>query len=410
VSQSPHVLVAGGGLGGLALAQGLVKEGISVEVVERDADLNRRQGYYLTINGLGGEALRRLLPPDLFELYLDTSRRPYSRQQSIVVDDQLRELGSRPSMGPPNTGERRHTGVHRRTLRQILAGRLDDVVTYGVSAVGYDEDEDGVTVHLSDGSTRRGDLLVAADGIRSRIRDKKLPKTRVASTAIKGIDLFGRTPYTPDLLAVIPDALHDGVLIATDGRGSRCLMASFRPRRPVAEAAAELAPDIRVDPVEDYMMVSCSVPPGTVVPPPAEWTPQTGVDIRAAMSETVSAWHPAVRAIVAGLDPGSVFSISFSYLEPMESWPSSRVTVLGDAAHGMLPTLGMGANMAIFDARVLLERLVEVRDGGAPLTEAVGAYEAEMRAEAYPVLRLTVDHDNVFGGGALARADAATTH
>ena len=121
-TRSLHVLIAGGGLAGLALAQGLLKSGHTVEVFERDADLNRKQGYYLHFNAIGGEALRRVLPDDLFELYLETSRESYDRPESIVLDAQLNELSSRPHMGPPNTGPRAHTGVHRRTLRQVLAG------------------------------------------------------------------------------------------------------------------------------------------------------------------------------------------------------------------------------------------------------------------------------------------------
>ena len=96
-----HVLVAGGGLAGLATAQGLLKSGHTVEVFERDADLNRKQGYYLHINNLGGEALRRCLPQDLFDLYLDTSRESYDRIESIVLSSQLEELSSRASLHQP---------------------------------------------------------------------------------------------------------------------------------------------------------------------------------------------------------------------------------------------------------------------------------------------------------------------
>jgi len=123
-TRSLHVLIAGGGLAGLALAQGLLKSGHTVEVFERDADLNRKQGYYLHFNAIGGEALRRVLPADLFELYLDTSRESYDRAVSIVLDPGFNEITSNPHMGPPNVGPRNHTGVHRRTLRQILSGRL----------------------------------------------------------------------------------------------------------------------------------------------------------------------------------------------------------------------------------------------------------------------------------------------
>src|SRR3954463_9465141 len=119
-SRPLHVLVAGGGLSGLAVAQGLVKNGHTVEVFERDRDLNRKQGYYLHMNAFGGEALRAVLPDDLFALYQATSRITYDRQESIVLNDQFHELSSQPHLGPPNDGDPPHTGVHRRTLRQIL--------------------------------------------------------------------------------------------------------------------------------------------------------------------------------------------------------------------------------------------------------------------------------------------------
>lgn len=398
-----RILIAGGGLGGLALAQGLLADGHEVEVFERDDDAYRRQGYYLTMNGDGGEALRRLLPPDLFELYVGTSRRPYPTQASIVRDRELNLLGARPSMGPPNLGERRHTGVDRRTLRGILGSRIQDHIRWGVSAERYDEDADGVTLHLGDGTSARGDLLVIANGIRSALRDQKLPSTRVVSTAIKGIDLYARAPYTPELLAQIPEELHDSMLIVVDGRGNRCLLGSFRPRNPIAETGASVA-GAELEEVRDYMMVSCSVLPETVIPPADEWTAQTRTDIKNSMRAVVADWHPAVSAIVGAIDPESIFSIAFSYLEPMDDWPATRVTALGDAAHGMLPTLGMGANSAIRDAAVLADRIRDIAQG-REIGAAIGEYEREMRRFAYPLIPLTVDHDNVFGGGALTRSE-----
>src|SRR5262245_53838122 len=109
VTRPLHVLIAGGGLSGLAVAHGLLRDGHTVEVFERDPDLNRKQGYYLHMNPFGGEALRALLPADLFELYLETSRTTYERMQSIVLNDQFEELSSQPHLGPPNPGPRPHT-------------------------------------------------------------------------------------------------------------------------------------------------------------------------------------------------------------------------------------------------------------------------------------------------------------
>lgn len=105
------------------------------------------------------------------------------------------------------------------------------------------------------------------------------------------------------------------------------------------------------------------------------------------------------------MEPDSIFMIPFGFLEPLESWEPSRVTIVGDAAHGMLPTLGMGANLSLNDAALLVEQLDRYGRGEVELLEAVGRYEAQMRETAYPILRLTLDHDKNFGGGALAEAE-----
>jgi salicylate hydroxylase len=406
--ESMHVLIAGGGLGGLALAQGLVKDGHTVEVFERDTGVGKRQGYYLTMNGDGGESLRRVLPEDLYGLYLATSRQPFPTQASIVRNPQLEFLGSQPSLGRRNLGPRRHTGVDRRTLRSILGARIGEAIRWGVRAESYSEDADGVELYLSDGSTARGDVLVIANGIKSALRDQRLPETQVVSTEIRGIDLYARAPLTEELLAQIPDELHDNIVMIVDGRGNRCLMGSFRPRHPIAEAGAEVA-GVDLDPVGGYMMVSASVPDGTPIPHYSEWTGQTGADIKAAMAVTVADWHPAVRATVDGIDPDSVFPISFSYLHPQPDWEPSRVTVLGDAAHGMLPTKGMGANATFYDAAFLCDRLADAAAGRKDVPEAIGEYEAEMRSFAYPIIAMAADHDNQFGGGAIVRAEAEAT-
>jgi 2-polyprenyl-6-methoxyphenol hydroxylase-like FAD-dependent oxidoreductase len=403
---SLHVLIAGAGLSGLALAQGLLKVGHTVDVYERDADLTRKQGYYLHFNAIGGEALRRVLPADLFELYVATSRKSYDRAESIVLNSQLEELSSRPHMGPPNVGPRAHTGVHRRTLRQVLSGRLGERLHIGSPVASYTQDADGVTVTLVDGSTARGDVLVGADGIRSAVRSVLLPEVPVIPTGIKGIGVYGRTPLTPELDALMPDILNQGVLMAVDQSGSRLLIATFRPRQLGSEAAAEIAPDLAVDDEAAYVMISCSVTPGTDVPPAANWTTDTPRLLQESMLAAIEGWHPAARALVAGLDPDSIFAIPFGFLEPAENWEPSRVTVIGDAAHGMLPTLGMGANLALNDAALLTDQLERVARGQADLLEAIGAYEAHMRETSYPILRMTLDHDKNFGGGALAEATA----
>jgi 2-polyprenyl-6-methoxyphenol hydroxylase-like FAD-dependent oxidoreductase len=81
------------------------------------------------------------------------------------------------------------------------------------------------------------------------------------------------------------------------------------------------------------------------------------------------------------------------------------VTLLGDAIHAMLPTLGQGANMALRVAGVLAGELA----GGGDVVTAIGRYEQEMRERVYPIMALAADHDRSFGGGALARAREETS-
>jgi 2-polyprenyl-6-methoxyphenol hydroxylase-like FAD-dependent oxidoreductase len=401
------VLVAGGGLSGLAVAQGLVKNGHTVQVFERDRDLNRKQGYYLHMNAFGGEALRAVLPDDLFALYQATSRITYDRQESVVLHDHFGELSSQPHFGPPNTGEVPHTGVHRRTLRQILSARLGDALRTGAAVTGYTEEADGVTVTLADGRTARGDVLVGADGIRSAVRARRLPEVPVIPTGVQGIGVYGRVPLTPELREIVPATLMDGVVIAVDRAGSRMLVGVFDPRQPVHEAPRQIAPDVTLDPVGPYMMVSCSVAPGTDVPPSAEWTAETPVTLRDSMRRAVAAWHPAAAEIVSRMELDSIFMIPFGFIMPAESWTPSRVTLVGDAAHAMLPTLGMGANLALRDAEHLVAQLARAGRGEAGLLTAIGEYEQDMRAVAYPFHAMTLDHDKNFGGGALAKSSDA---
>src|SRR4051794_41057271 len=266
-----HVLIAGGGLSGLCLAQGLRKAGHTAEVFERDPDQRRRTGYMLHMNAFGGGGLRTCLPDDLYELYLETSRETPQRREPSVLASQLTERSPQPPLGPPNAAPRPHPGVHRRTLRQILLARLGDAVHLASPAARYEEDADGVTLHLAGGGTARGDVLVGADGIRSAVRAQRLPAATVIEATVDGIGVFGRSPLTPD----VPPLLRQGVIIVTDLRGNRLLLGSFQPRRPIAQAAAGIAPDVELEPVEPYTMVSCSLMPGTVVPPAREWTADT---------------------------------------------------------------------------------------------------------------------------------------
>jgi 2-polyprenyl-6-methoxyphenol hydroxylase-like FAD-dependent oxidoreductase len=142
-----------------------------------------------------------------------------------------------------------------------------------------------------------------------------------------------------------------------------------------------------------------------VIPAAAEWTAGTPAMLRDAMLAAIEGWHPTARALVAGVDLDSIFVIPFGFLSPAPPWEPSRVTLIGDAAHAMLPSLGLGANLALRDAAHLLDQLSSAARGEAGLVAAIGTYEQEMRDYVYPFMRMTMDHDRQFGGGALTERE-----
>ncbi len=400
----PHVLIAGGGLSGLCLAQGLVSAGVSCAVYERDTDLRRRTGYRITVNADGGNALEQCLPADLYELYLQCSRNTPPRRVSVVINDQCEELSTAPHLGPPNDGPRPHTAIDRLTLRQILSARLEDVIHVGAAATGWERHGDRVALHLADGSTAEGDVLVGADGVNSVVRRELLPEAEVIDTGVRGLGIFMRTPLTPDIHDALPPILLDGFVIAADRRGVTIAMGGMDPRRPTDEAAAELAPDVTLDPVEPYMMLSGALVPGTPIPPPGEWTQDTPGQMHEQMIAAVAGWHPALRGLVERIDRKTMFATHFKRLEPTPAWEPSNVTVMGDAIHAMLPTFGMGGNTSLRDAAILADALAGVQRGERELPEAIGVYEAAMREYVYPIMQMSADHDR-FGGGGLRREE-----
>jgi salicylate hydroxylase len=397
-----HVLIAGGGLSGLCLAQGLTRAGISCAVYERDPDLARRVGYRITMNGDGGDALERCLTPDLYELYLQCSRSTPPRRVSVVIDDQCNERTTAPHLGPPNDGERPHTAIDRRTLRQILAARLGERVHRGVAVLDWEREGERVVLRLSDGSQAEGDVLVGADGVASAVRSRLLPEVEIVDTGVRGLGVFARTPLTPEIHDALPSILLDGFVIASDAEGVTLALGAMDPREAPERAAARLTPDLTLDPVEPYMMLSGGVRPGTVIPAPGEWGPETPAEVHAQMCDAVSGWHPALRGLVERIDRDTLFSAHFKRLDPTPAWESSNVTVIGDAIHAMLPTFGMGGNTSLRDSALLSTGLTHAAAGEVSVSEAVADYEAAMREYVYPIMEMSADHDR-FGGGGLRR-------
>ncbi|MEV7595856.1 NAD(P)-binding protein [Kitasatospora sp. NPDC089797] len=124
-----RVLVAGGGIGGLCLAQGLVRAGIDVRVFEREEGAESRyQGFRIGLDGPGLAALRECLPPRLHGL-LTAVTGPLAGERR-VVDEQLAEVRR---LGRTDGG----TAADRHVLRQLLLAGLAGRVEFGQVVVGY---------------------------------------------------------------------------------------------------------------------------------------------------------------------------------------------------------------------------------------------------------------------------------
>src|SRR3954454_11543824 len=295
-AMSFHVLIAGGGIGGLCLAHALRQAGISCAVYEAGPGIGRA-GYRLHMNALGGAALQECLPANLFELYLQTSRRTPRREMYVRLDRYGRELGARPHIGPPNDPVRPHTAVNRRTLRQILSVGLEDVLEFGRPVAGFEADDDGVRLLFEDGSSVTGDVLVAADGIHSVVRQHLLPEVRILDPGMRG--MCSTAPLTEDLAAVLPDGVFDGFTTIDNLDGTIFAVGVYDPRRPIAEAVAELAPGAAVDDVAPYVMVTHGngiAAPHRIALPDFDARPPE--DLHTVMRRAIAGAHPGLVELV----------------------------------------------------------------------------------------------------------------
>ncbi|WP_031073226.1 FAD-dependent oxidoreductase [Streptomyces sp. NRRL WC-3742] len=347
-----RVLVIGAGLAGPCLAHGLLRHGHDVRVLERDAAVDARaQGYRIHINADGDAALRRWLPPADYEQARATSC--LTTRGVAFAGPDLREF--REIEVPP---EASGLTVDRLTLRRIMLRGLTGSVRFGAAFSRYDLLDDGtVRVHLADGSTAEGDLLVATDGANSGVRRQLLPDFPVTVRDTRLI--YGRTPLTAHVRALTPEPALGGFLGIVGPAGRQLALSAQQFRRSPAEFGLPEA--------EDYVMWSVA----------GDFGPEL-LDLGAAeqlnlAADSIADWHPSLSALVRLGDLRYVVPANIQSSERPGPWPPVPVTLVGDAAHPM-PPAGISAGTAIHDAGLLAARLVS----GAPLLDALRSYEREM--------------------------------
>lgn len=196
-----HVLIIGGGLGGLCLAQGLKKAGISLALYERDRSSNDRlQGYRIHIEPQGNRALHACLSPELFEAYVATAGTGGNGIR--IVTEQLQEICFFPAHASHTDPEKLDLSVSRITLRQVLLSGLDEIVHFNKTFTHYEEMPDGkITAFFEDGTRATGDVLVGADGGNSRVRKQLLPCAERIETG--AVAIMGKLPWTEEIRSVL---------------------------------------------------------------------------------------------------------------------------------------------------------------------------------------------------------------
>ncbi|WP_433747429.1 FAD-dependent monooxygenase [Falsibacillus pallidus] len=159
------VLIVGAGIAGLTLADQLDREGCSVRIIEKAPGL-RTEGYMMDFFGAGYDVAEKMgLISDLETIHypidaLSVKRADGSEKYSLKYQS-LRQLLNG-----------RHFNFMRGDLERVLYERIKDRVEiiYGTTIESLQENENGVAAELSNGTTFKGDLLVGADGIHSKVR------------------------------------------------------------------------------------------------------------------------------------------------------------------------------------------------------------------------------------------------
>lgn len=387
-----HVLVIGGGIGGLTLAQGLKKSGVSVAVYERDRTrTDRVQGYRVHVNPAGSMALHECLPPHLFEAFTRTCGkrsggvRFLTEQMDVLLSLNLEDA---PAVFREE-GIAQHRSVSRITLRQVLLSGLNDVVHFGKTFTHYEESLSGrVVAHFDDGTTAEGDVLVAADGGGSRVRRQFLPDAQRIDTGVVGIagkvfiDDTIRSRIDPDLLKGLNLVSARGGLalfVALQELGSD-RVGTIGGNDDAAISGAHF------DNTRSYLMWALGAKRATLGLH-GDVDTFDGASLRAAALNAVEIWDERLKSLVRLAHADTINAIVIRSSVPVEPWATRRITLLGDAIHAMTPYRGIGANVALKDAVRLSRALTAADRGDSPLLDALHGYEAEMRDYGFRAVR-----------------------
>jgi FAD-dependent urate hydroxylase len=345
-TRSLRILVVGAGVGGISIARGLLRDGHDVTVFDRRPDVTPGGGA-VTIWSNGATVLRQLgVDMDGAGQLLSTLRVVTSTGRPVATLD-LTAIVDR--MGAPVRM------VPRRVLlERLLEGFPTDRIWCNARAVGVVSTQNGVRLEFEDGSFAEGDLLIGADGLHSMVRD------------IVGAQSAEPTGWCSwQGLVTLPHVADKHVAQMIIGEhGSLGLW-------PAGGSDVQWWFDLPWSP--DF------VRPGR----PIEM-----------IRSNFKGWSDSVDRVLATLTDEDLARSPFPHFRhPIPRSGQGAVTLLGDAAHTMPPTLAQGTNQALLDTMVLCKSLSDFRKGpkgsNRDLSSALRRYENTRRRKVKAVSWVT---------------------
>ncbi|AJW63120.1 FAD-dependent urate hydroxylase [Elizabethkingia miricola] len=388
--KNKQIAIIGAGLGGLCLAQGLRKAGISCTIFERDAAVNTRsQGYRIRINEPGRKALKQCLPDNLYQLFIATCAASYSGMNMLTtnLESSNNELVESWSDGVKEVPDLK---PNRLTLREILLKGLESQIHFGKELTGWKELENNETeLSFADNTTFTADIIAAADGVHSKIgttycRDQKINTGNIT--------IYGRTFYTPDVQQIIAPELRKGTSVILGDQYSLIVDAM------VFDISKKNKSWDTLSPVSDYFYWAFIGNPEAFGWAQADFYNQSTDELFHCIDKLTNQWHPGLRALFQHADKQSLSITPIRSSLPKEKWESGRITALGDAVHTMSPAGGVGANTAFTDAALLTENISNALLNNKSITMAIADYEDKMRIYSNQAVELSLHGGEVLHG------------
>jgi salicylate hydroxylase len=327
----PNIVIVGGGIGGLYAASALIAQGLNVSVYEQAPALGEvGAGVYLTPNcvrqmqrvGLGPAVEKRGAKVSFNSRYFRHDGTPIAPVQ--VTD---------------SSGWNATYGMHRADLVDILAKALpNDVVHTGHRCTGFEQNRDVARVSFANGAVVEGDVVIGADGIHSELRPYVFPPSRPVFSGTIAYRGFIRSELVPEWPAES--------WFMWLGQGKHFLAFPLR--------AGTLLNFVGFTPATEESKESWSAP----------GDPDT-------LRREFAGWDPRIGSLLSKVE--STFRSALFDRDPLPTWTQGRLTLLGDAAHAMLPHLGQGANQSIEDGMALATILAHANRATVPA--ALLAYE-----------------------------------